>query len=186
MPLALEKPSHSPTRVTAGYPSLDGGREYQITEAALQGVYQKALQTEYCQNDANAVADDNGMDVTNAEQMVGIPLVGARIVSRLRRLNGNLWFEHSNADRSKMGCYILVPAFGGGMDKKFIAGFETELNPEFTIRVVDSEGKPKAIISGWRRLLMRLIQKQFITEARAWAVFGPPSHDSENWARFTT
>ncbi len=68
--------------------------------------------------------------------------------------------------------------------KEFICGMETEINPEFSVRILDNQGTPKGIIAGWRRLLMRLIRQQLISEPRAFALFGPPSRDSENWARF--
>jgi len=184
--LALEKPHHSPTRVTAGYSSLDCGREYQITEDALRREYQRTLQAEYFRNEKNATVPDGDItDTTNWEEVVGIPLTGARIISRLKRLNSQLWFEPSNSDNSKTGMYVLRPALKGGMEKMFLCGMETDVNPEFSLRVVDNEGKAKGIISGWRRVLMRLIQSRLISEPQAYALFGPPSRGSENWARFT-
>lgn len=181
----LEQARDDKGRATAGVPSLSSEKRREITETQLLRIYQRECAREYAQNEANALADDNGADTTSWEQMVGLPLIGARIITRLRRLNSNLWFEASNSDHTKTGVYILKNDFKGGQTKEFICGMETELNPEFSVRVTDEAGKAKGIISGWRRVLMRLIRGGFITEPGAFALFGPPSRDSENWARYT-
>lgn len=185
MPIVHEHAPNNNGRVTAGIPSLSPEKRHEITESGLSRAYQRTLQADYFKNEQNALEDDNGADVTEWEQVVGIPLTGARIISRLKKLNSSLWFEPSNADRSKTGIYHWRPDLKGGMEKIFICGMETEINPEFTLRVVDEQGQAKGIISGWRRVLMRLIRKGLITEPGAWSLFGPPSRDSENWARFT-
>jgi hypothetical protein len=185
MPLILEHARDDKARVTAGLASLSPEKRRDITESQLKQVYQRSLQAEYKNREVTAVADDNGADVTDAEQMTGIPLIGARIITRLRKMNQSLWFEQSTADRSKTGCYVLRNDLKGGLEKMFVCGFETEWNPEFSIRVVAEDGTPKGIISGWRRLLTRLIRAGLISEAKAFTVFGPPSRDSENWARYT-
>ena len=185
MPLALEKPRDDNARITAGIPGLSSQMRRQITETQLSRAYQRTLQQEYFKNQENAKADDNGTDVTDWDQIVGIPLTGARIISRLKKLNPSLWFEVSNADPNKMGIYLLCSDLQGGMDRKFICGMEREINPEFSLRIVDDKGEAKGIISGWRRVLMRLIRERLITEPGAWSLFGPPTRDSENWARFT-
>lgn len=173
--------------MTAGIPSLDSEKRTDITERELNHIYQRALQTEYRSGEQAALESDGSIqDTTDWEQVVGIPLLGARIMSRLRKLNHNLWFEPSNSDRSKTGVYILKSNLLGGQEKEFICGMETELNPEYSLRVVDDKGAAKGIVSGWRRLLMRLIRAGLITEPGAFALFGPPSRDSENWARFTS
>jgi hypothetical protein len=176
---------HSPddkARVTQGIPSLTSERRRDITERQLSRLYQKSLQEQYRNTEQAATAADGGIDdVTDWEQVVGMPLVGARIITRLRRLNSRLWFEASHADPTKTGMYVI---HDDGL-KEFLCGMETELNPEFSLRILDDEGKPKGIIAGWRRLLMRLIRDRLITESKANAIFGPPSRDSENWARFT-
>src|SRR6185437_788748 len=165
-------------------PGLSPRQRHDITEYQLRNVYQKALQAEYARNEQDATASDGEIDdVTDWEQVVGIPLVGARIIGRLKKLNSNLWFEVSNADPAKTGVYLLKNVFGV-QEKQFICGMETEINPEFSVRVLDAEGKPKGIIAGWRRLLMRLIRERLITETKAYTIFGPPTRDSENWARF--
>ncbi len=184
MPTQLEVLPPDRGRVSAGNPALSPEKRREISESQLRDVYQKQLQREYKLNEDQAVADDNGMDVTDWEQMVGMPLVGPRIITRLRRLNHKLWFELSNADPTKTGIYLLKNDFLGGQEKEFICGMETEINPEYSVRITDEQGKPKGIISGWRRVLMRLIRKNLITESAAWTLFGPPSRDSENWARF--
>lgn len=184
--LRLEHAANDNGRVTAGLPGLSSEKRRAITDYKLRQIYQRSLQAEYRRNEENATTPDGAIDdVTDIEQVVGIPLVGPRIIARLKRLNPNLWFERSNADSSKTGIYILEPSISGGMEKKFLCGMETELNPEFSVRVVDQNGMAKGIISGWRRILMRLIRARLISEPGAFALFGPPSRDSENWARFT-
>ena len=185
MSLLREHAQDDRGRVTAGIPSLSSERRHQITDRGLMKAYQKALLQDYEGKRADALTSDNGADTTDAEQMAGMVLTGRRIMVRLKRLNPNLWFERSNSDSSKTGIYILRNDLKGGQEKHFLCGMETELNPEFSIRVVDEEGKPKGIVSGWRRVLMRLIRANIISEASAFRLFGPPSRDSENWARFT-
>lgn len=173
-------------RITAGIPSLSPEKRRDITEDGLMRAYQRSLQQDYRSNEEKATASDGAIeDVTDYEQVVGIPLVGARVIGRLRKLNSNLYFERSNADPHKTGVYILRNDFKGGQEKHFLCGMETDINPEFSVRVLGDDGKPKGIISGWRRVLMRLIRAGIITESGAHMLFGPPSRDSENWARFT-
>ncbi len=171
-------------KVSAGLPSLSSEKRDAITEHGLRQVYQKALQQEYKSNEDSATASDGAIDdVTDYEKVVGMPLSGPRIITRLRRLNHNLWFEPSKADSSKTGVYVIKNIMGV-QTTEFICGMETEINPEFSVRILDHQGKPKGIIAGWRRLLMRLIRQGLVSEPRAFALFGPPSRDSENWARF--
>lgn len=186
MGLVREHAKWQNARVTAGIPGLSPESRHDITERQLKRVYHDALVAEYRCNESSATADDGEIEVTDWDQIVGIPLNGVRIIGRLKKLNRNLWFERSNADPNKTGVYILKNDLRGGMEKQFLCGMETEVNPEFSLRVVDDKGKPKAIIAGWRRLLMRLIRGKHISEAAAFAIFGPPSRQSENWARFTT
>lgn len=184
--LRLEHAVDDKARVTAGLPGLSSSKRRAITDYQQRQIYQKALQSEYRNNEQNATSPDGAIDdVTDLEQVVGIPLVGPRIIGRLKKLNRNLWFERSVADSTKTGIYFLEPNLSGGMEKKFLCGMETELNPEFSVRVVDEQGMAKGIISGWRRILMRLIRARLISEPGAFALFGPPSRDSENWARYT-
>lgn len=186
MSLTLEKPREDRGKITAGIPSLDSTRRTSITEAQLLHIYQRSLQADYRGREEAAIAPDGMISDTTAwDEIVGIPLTGVRIMARLKKLNPNLWFERANADASKTGVYILKPDGKGGMEKVYLCGMESELSPEFSLRITDNEGKAKGIIGGWRRLLMRLIRERIITESRANALFGPPSRDSENWARFT-
>jgi hypothetical protein len=171
--------------VTAGIPGLSPKRRDYITEYEFQQVYQRTCAQSYRSNEEKALASDGAIeDVTDWDQVVGIPLMGLRVISRLRKLNSNLWFEKSNSDSSKTGVYIIKNIMGIPV-KQHICGMETDLNPEFSVRVVGQDGTPKGIIGGWRRVLMRLIKDKLITESGAFALFGPPSRDSENWARFT-
>jgi hypothetical protein len=183
--IQLEHAADDRGRVTAGLPSLSSDKRRDITERQLNHLYQRACQAEYFRNEQDALASDGGIeDVTDWEQVVGMPLSGPRIITRLRRLNPNLYFELSKADASKTGVYLLETVMGV-QERRFLCGMETEINPEFSVRITDEKGLPKGIIAGWRRLLMRLIRGRIITESRANAIFGPPSRDSENWARYT-
>lgn len=182
MPILREHASDDRGRVTAGLPSLSSEKRRDITEAGLRHIYQRALQAEYRNNEDSALAKDGSIvDTTDWEQVVGIPLTGARLITRLRKLNHNLYFEQSKADPTKTGVYIL----NEGRHKEFMVGMETEWNPEFSLRVTDDQGKAKGLISGWRRVLSRLIRSRVINETAAFRLFGPPSRESENWARFT-
>lgn len=184
MPLALEKIREDRGKVTAGVPSLNSSKRRAITESQLSRIYQRACQAEYQRTEAAATADDGGRTTTDWDAQVGIPLVGPRIISRLRKLNSNLWFEVAEADSNKMGVYIMRPDMKGGREKQFITGMERELSPEFSVRVTDEQGKFKGEIRGWRTVLMKLIRAGHISEAGAYRLFGPPNRDSENWARF--
>ena len=177
-------------RVTAGIPSLSPGKRHDITDKQLLRYYQQSLLQEVQDREAAAKAPDGDIeDVTDKEQIVGIPMEGFRLVSRLTKLakaNGHrLWSEPSNADPNTTGLYLLKNDMNGGQEKQFIVGIMTHMNPEFSLRVTDDEGNAKAILPGWRRALMKLIRARIITEAGAFAMFGPPSRQSENWARFT-
>src|SRR5712672_936096 len=91
-------------KVTAGLPALSPEKRDSITEQGLCEVYQRALQAEYCRNEAAAKAPDGAIDdVTNYEKVVGMPLSGPRVITQLRRLNKSLWFERSKADVTKTG-----------------------------------------------------------------------------------
>lgn len=183
----LEHPRDDNQRVTAGLPSLSPEKRNDITESQLRYIYHKATQNEYRHNEEAALAADGGIDdVSNWDQVVGIALQGWQVCSRLKKLNHNLWFERSNAAPDQMGIYLLKNDFKGGQTKEFICGMQSDLNPEFSLRVKADDGTPKGIIPGWRRTLMRMIRKNIITEPGAYAMFGPPSRESESWARFTT
>lgn len=173
-------------RVTAGLPSLSPEKRREFTESQISHAYQKACQNEYKHNEDEALAADGAMgDVSDWEQVVGIALQGWQVCARLKKLNSNLWFERSNAAPDQLGIYLLKNDFKGGQAKEFLCGMQAELNPEFSLRVKNDDGTPKGIIPGWRRVLMRLIRKNIITEPGAFSMFGPPSRESENWARFT-
>ena len=153
----------------------------------LQQIFQRDCERHVKAKEQACLLPDGAIeDVTDWDQVVGIPLMGSTISIRLKRMNPNLWFEVSHADQSKTGVYILKNDFMGGQEKEFLCGMETDINPEFSVRIVDDKGQPKGIISGWRRVLMKLISAKMITESKATALFGPPSRQSENWARFTT
>lgn len=181
MPILRERAQGTRKRVTAGLPSLSPERRFSLTEQQLHSEYQRTLRREVVHNDevaAHPVDGERKMDDPAAQ--MGIPLQGERLIGRLKKLNPNLYFERSISDSTRYGCYLLRPDIEGG--KEYLVGFEAELNPEFTIIVNDDQGKFKKFIPGWRRVLMRLIRAKIITEAAAFAVFGPPNRDSERWA----
>lgn len=184
--MAREQYRDDNAKVTAGLPSLSPEKRKEVTEWQLRQLYQKSLTSEYAKNERDALASDGGIDdVSDWEQVVGIALQGWQVCARLKKLNHNLWFERSNAAPDQLGIYRLKNDFKGGQEKEFLCGMQAELNPEFSLRVKNDDGTPKGIIPGWRRVLMRLIRKNIITEPGAYAMFGPPSRESESWARFT-
>lgn len=183
--MPLEQLRDDNQRITAGLPSLSSEKRREVTERQLAYCYQKACQNEYKRKEQEALAPDGDIaDVSDWQQVVGIALEGWKVCARLKRLNPNLWFERSNAAPDQLGVYFLKNDFMGGKSKEFLCGMQAEINPEFSLRVKNPDGTPKTIIPGWRRVLMRLIRKNIITESGAYAIFGPPSRDSECWARF--
>lgn len=182
----LERVADDHGKVTAGLPSLFPEKRREITEYHLQRLYQRELQREYRQGEENALASDGSIkDVTDPEQVAGICLPGWVVAMRLTkcaRKNGqNLYFKRLNCRPDLTEVYWLKP----GEDPDKICNMQTDINTEFALRVVDSEGKVKAQIPGWRRTGMRLIRSGIITLSDFHKMFGPPSRDSENWQRFT-
>lgn len=175
---------NSTERVTAGLPALTpalrGSADYFLQHKDSQDRAFEEKET----NRKKAIAPDGAMDTTNREEREGIPLHSSVIIWRLKQLNPNLWFEPSNSDQDKMGIYILDPEAEEG--KRFIIGMEREWSPEFTVVLKDLRGECTGIAAGWRRVIMRLIRQRFISEPKAFKLFGPPSRDSENWHLFTT
>lgn len=183
----LEHAPETRGKVTAGLPSLSPERRDYVTEYQLKQIFQRECETQVRTREKACVEPDGAIeDVTDWDEVVGIPLMGSTLAIRLKRLNPNLWFELSNCDHSKTGVYILKNDFKGGLEKEHICGMETDINPEFSVRVVNEKKQPKGIISGWRRLLMTLIRAKHVSESQVFALFGPPSRDSQNWARFTS
>lgn len=156
---------------------------YRKDREAYKRDYLHALYAESEGKRLDAVKPDAGRDTTDKEAQRGIELESSRIIGRLRKLNPNLWFEQSNADATKMGIYYLDPLAEGG--RRFLCGFETGISPEFSVRLVDENGNFKSEKRGWRTVLSKLIRKGFISEVGAFALFGPPSRDSEFWYRQT-
>lgn len=174
-------------RVTAGIPSLTSDKRQAVTNKHLHRIYQDELVAEYRTNDEAArKPTDNQRPMTVAEAQRGIPLTSGQIIKRLIKLNSNLHFEVSKADGTKMGVYRKDP--DPAKEPHYIAGFEVEMNNEFTmvkeVLVFGGETMPMKV-PGWRDVLMKLIRTGLITEAGAYAMFGPPNRDSERWALFT-
>ena len=171
-------------RITAGIPSLSSAKRFYLTDQALHRIYQQSLLAEVQANDSYAADPGDGKrTMAQWEAQVGIPLQGERIIGRLRKMNPQLYFERSKSDGTKYGAYLLNPLREGGLE--YLVGFETEINPEFTVMLQDDKGKFKKFIPGWRRVLMRLIRSRIISEAQANKVFGPPNRDSERWTLLT-
>lgn len=186
MPLQREHARNDNQRVTAGIPGLSPEQRHDITEKQLLRVYQKACQNEYKKNEDTALASDGAIDdTTNWDQVVGIPLEGWRVCARLKKINHKLWFERSINAPDHLGIYVLKNDFKGGQEKEFICGIPAEMAPEFTLRLKNEDGSVKGKIPGWRNALMKLIRIRLISSEQAFRMFGPPSRDSEMWARFT-
>lgn len=182
MPLAHERLRDDNQRVTAGIPSLSPLKRREVTEAQLRYIYQKACQNEYKHNEQQALAGDGAIeDTSDWDQVAGITMEGWRVCARLKKLNSRLWFERSINAPDHMGIYILRD----DGTKEFICGIPAEMAPEFTLRLKNDDGTAKGKIPGWRSAVMKLIRARLISEVGAFRVFGPPSRDSENWARFT-
>ena len=166
-------------RVTQRCPGLSP-RERDIRDfSGVWREYQDSLTNERLAKQAAALAPDAGRDTTDPEQQKGIPLEGWRIAARLRRLNPNLHFELANASPRRLGIYILDPLADQG--KRFLCGMQTEINPEFEIKLKDATGECTGTQRGWRSVIAKLIRAKVISEAGAFKLFGPPSRDSENW-----
>lgn len=164
---------------SSGAPSLSPQRRAAIDRLESQRERTSLLASEASTKAKAAVAPD-GERPNNEQANLGIPLQGHQITERLMRLNSQLWFEVANADHTKLGCYLLTPRVEGG--KQFIAGFEKDMNPEFTTKL-EVEGRV-VVKRGYRTLLMRLIKNRLVTESGCAALFGEPSKDSKNWAVF--
>lgn len=167
-------------RVTAGIPSLSPQKRGTIDHGIASRARQNSLQAEREGKKLAAAAKDAGRDTTNKKQQEGIQLHGFVISERLKKLNHSLWFETAKADNTRIGVYYFDPT---KQQRFYIGGFFRELNPEFETAILDKDGECKRTIPGWRTLLRRLISKGFISEPRAYVVFGPPSRQSERWFR---
>lgn len=173
-------------KVTAGIPSLSPEKRREVTEDQLRRIYQKACQNEYRKNEEDALAPDGAIeDTSDWDQVAGITMEGWRVCARLKKLNSKLWFERSINAPDHLGIYVLKNDFQGGQEKEFICGLPAEMAPEFTLKVKNEDGTAKGKIPGWRGAVMKLIRARLITAESAFRVFGPPSRESENWARFT-
>lgn len=167
--------------MTAGIPGLLPFQRDEADKFWMKRDYQHGLQADRESRKQQAVKQDNGRDVTDKEQQQGIPLKGWLIAARLFKMNRNLYFELSKADPSILGIYHLDPSADEG--RRHICGMAVEDNPEFEVAVTDATGECVRTIRGWRTVLSKLVRGRFITEAKTFSMFGPPSRDSENWAR---
>lgn len=128
-----------------------------------------------------AASPDGDRPTHLKEAQKGIELHSTVIIQRLLKLNPSLIFERSLADKSKTGIYHIAEG-----EKRFIVGMESEMNPEFETKPLDSKGECKTTLRGWRTVLARLIRNRFITPTGTAAMFGSPSKSSKNWQVFTT
>lgn len=167
-------------RVTAGLASLTPQKRAGIDNSFASRARNNSVLAEREKRRLAAIAPDAGRDTTSKKQQEGIQLHGYVISERLRKLNPSLTFETAIADNTRLGVYYMDHA---KKTRRYIGGFFREMNPEFETAVLDEQGECQRTIPGWRSLLRRLISKGFITEPKAFAVFGPPSRDSERWFR---
>lgn len=172
------------SRVTAGIPGLLPEVRGQWDYFWKQKDKQDAAFEESESRRKAAISKDGDRDRTNREEQEGIPLHSSMIIWRLKQLNSNLWFEPSFSDEDKMGIYILDSEAEEG--KIFIVGMEREWSPEYTTILKDDRGQCTGTARGWRTVIMRLIRNRFISEPKAFILFGPPSKDSRNWQLLTT
>ena len=168
---------------------------------------QKALDAEIRSNTIT-VESDAGRDVTNLLAQMGRPLTCQQVMDRLKLCNSNLVFEVSNADRTKMGVYVMrdVHLPTGGFEKKkvFLFGMENGFMPEFSVlhkaeahlpnpALIGSKEKTREVdwlkvntfaseTRGWRTVLVRLLHQKLVTRYEIQKFFGwSPSKDSAKW-----
>ena len=160
-----------------------------VSDAAAQLAYHRAVST--------VQADECGrgvVPVTSMEAQIGKPLSAPQIIARLQRCNPRLYFEKSNADRSKVGIYTHA----ADNQKRFIMGMEAGFSPEFSVRHTKKERMPHPTergqwveaevfereTRGWRTVLARLVRERLITLAQVKAHF-PLGRTSKNWHKAT-
>ncbi len=154
------------------------------------------------------VDSDAGRDVTNLLSQMGRPLTCQQVIDRLKLCNPNLVFELSNADRTKMGVYVLrdekLPTGSWEKRKVFLCGMEAGFMPEFSVmhKAKKDVANPELIgnkeckrevawlsvdtfageTRGWRTVLVRLLHQKLISEYEVTKYFGwQPSKDSKKW-----
>jgi hypothetical protein len=175
---------YSAQRVTAGLPELMPEQRARQSYVERQRFKSNVLVADATEKQAELTAPDGERPTTIAEAQLGRPMTSAEIIKRLKKLNGNLLFERSNADPSMMGIYYPDSSVTGG--RRFLLGFEFGYSPEFTINGKDATGRYKET-RGWRQVVARLARIGYITLASAEVAFDiPAGPQSKNWHTLTT
>src|SRR5688572_12574945 len=179
MPITLDAEVRAEKgRVTAGLPSLS---HVERATRDYRGRQREKARNAVADADAKhqaATAPDTGRSRTVKAACDGIPLHSDQLIRRLQKLNPNLYFERAIADAARMGVYVLDASVEGG--KRFIVGMHSQrLMPEFSVFDKDTAKEKER---GWRTVLQALIRARLVNQAKADALFGPPSKDSKNWA----
>lgn len=150
--------------------------------------YQKKLYDDSQKNIVAAKAKDNGRPRDQLDACIGMSMHSDTFMRRLIQLNSSLWFEEANADKDKIGVYLLVPVSMTFIEgKQFLFGFHKGVMPEFTLQKhAGDDGENVGILrQGWRTILARLIRMRMISFEKVEVMFGQPSHQSAYWAVLT-
>jgi hypothetical protein len=176
---------------------------YEGTVEKTQALSSAAL-TEEIGNASATTAKDGEIDVTNTLAQLGRPLTTQQFIQRVRRLNGNLIFEKSKSDETKMGVYIMAPMRDNSTQslrrqKQFICGMENGYMPERSVRHWEPDKIPDPDLRGgwkivkkftretrgWRTVLARLVRQRLVTKTQVDKHF-PPIGYSFNWQQLTS
>lgn len=193
-------------RVTAGIPTLDSPKRFQLDTELVTEDYRQQIDAELKANEDRCLAPDGERPSTILGASEGIRLTPEQFMQRLP----GLWFERSGTVPTEMMCCVRVPAsedhpkglwfqFGFSAEKPLI---EWNWSHEKT-RVVHTRipgflkeekyachGCPECRklgaffgrIRGWRSLLQILMQNKVITATEVQEKFGNPTYGtSKNW-----
>lgn len=186
-------------RVTAGLPALEPGLRNYIAKSRLAKEHNRQLLKEDISRESATVAPDGELNVMDAAQQLGIPLIGNEIRRRLLLCNPNLHFEVSIHDATKTGIYVIDNK-EGKPEKRFICGMMTGVSPERTVRTAketriphpDNTGEwltvktQESEIRGWRAVLGILLRSRVIRQDQIDALFPTSDGKSKNWQLVTT
>lgn len=181
--------------VTAGFAALTPDLRDAISKARQERERNRALLREDIQRERLTTSPDGDIPVTSLQAQMGRALMGYQIIQRLKRCNPNLVFEVSLHDKTKTGIYLKTPT-----GKQFLCGMQTQLSPEFSVRVPETKEIPhpdntgewvkvqgiKTETRGWRTVLAMLIRSKAITLEQAERHFEVNlGRSSKNWQTIT-
>lgn len=164
-------------RVTAGLPSLDPSKRFQLDTNIEQHDKQVGLANQVEQRRDGAVRKFRDKDLTDLKAAVGQPMHSASIIEKLSQLNPSLNFKH----------HPWLNRFQILLKDKYVCAFEDEFSPQFEVYLTHEEEHVKGFgkdarlevvkvldgtIRGWVPLLMLLIRKRLIPQAKAENLFG--------------